>query len=196
MLKRLLGNCKKKRVLGQLPAAADVSLTLLVWALCVSEVPVRLNCMLVWQVSLCLGGSPNVLGLHFWAGCFVSRNPLFLPHYSLLNPSQAFARARHFTRGTLYGHHCTMGQHREDFPFGSFEQCVCCSWKKPILQGVLHACVQLEMVKPAWSIQVLSALPLQLGWEWSTTCPRVVVDAEQVCPVRWAGDRSQVKFLL
>lgn len=71
MLKRLLGNCKIKRVLGQLPVATDVSLMLLAWALCVSEVPVCLSCMLVmlvWQVGLCLGGSPNILGLRFWPG--------------------------------------------------------------------------------------------------------------------------------
>lgn len=73
---------------------------------------------------------------------------------------------------------------------------VCCSCKEPVLQGALHACVQLVMVKPAWTVQVLSALPLQLGWEWSTTCPRVVVDGGQVYPIHWAGDRSRVRFLL
>lgn len=40
MLKRLLGNCKTKRVLGQLPAVTGVSLVLMVWALSVSEVPI------------------------------------------------------------------------------------------------------------------------------------------------------------
>lgn len=51
------------------------------------------------------------------------------------------------------------------------------------------------MVKPAWIVQVLSALPLQVGWEWSTTS-RVVVGGGQVCPINWAGDRSPVRFLL
>ena len=44
MLKRLLGNCKIKRVVGQLPVVTGVSLTLLVWALSVSEVPACLSC--------------------------------------------------------------------------------------------------------------------------------------------------------
>lgn len=32
----------------------------------------HLRGVLGWQVSLPLGGTPSVLGLHFWAGRFVS----------------------------------------------------------------------------------------------------------------------------
>lgn len=92
MLKCLLGNCKIKRVLGQLPVVTDVSLMLLVWALCVYEAPVCLSCMLVmlvWPGGFVFGRLRKYFGIAFLGkGDLCPETLGVLTLYTLLSPPQ------------------------------------------------------------------------------------------------------------